>query len=120
MRNPPTLPTVPTIPQLRNSETCVKLLNLFALPVEWATCRLLRALRRKQLLFRFADRHPLKRFVFHRRTWHVIIGAIIVFAAGKIYEHTQSKEMELTCFGLHGFGAAPIIKAIADAIGMEV
>jgi hypothetical protein len=59
-----------------------------------------------------------------KNTIHIGVGIAIMLAAGTLYHNPPkilNHEMwELTAFGLHGLGAAPVLRIVADLIGFEI
>jgi hypothetical protein len=106
----------------------MKTLNLIAKPVTWVSHALVKWLHRKtrakQTLLPFARRHWLRRVTHNPRTYHVIFGSILMLVAGHLYHsppHILTSEFwEMSAFGIHGLGAAPIINLIGEAFGIDV
>lgn len=106
----------------------MKLLNIVSKPVSVASHGIVKWLHRRagarQLLLPFAHRHWMRRILHSRRTYELILGFVLMFWAGHLYHsppHFLNSEFwEMSAFGIHGLGAAPIIKMIGEAIGIDV
>lgn len=97
-------------------------LHVAALPVEWIAHHIHTGAHR-QMEFRFARSAPLFRRIFCKKTLHMVLGVFFMWLASAIYHNPPQifyKEFwELSAFGIHGVGVAPIVKVCADLLGIE-
>lgn len=103
-------------------------IRVLAKPIESLGTEIVRRLhcarRQRQLIFHFAYERRLTRLLHNKKFWHVVIGVFVMYLAGLLY-HDPPKFLfhefwELTAFGMHGLGIAPVVRVIADLVGMEV
>lgn len=72
--------------------------------------------------------HPTAKQKNHRRKIEVAIGLVLMMVGSTLAvnavswcpTHVPHPVYDMVAYGLHGFGAAPIIKTIAGVFGMEV
>lgn len=105
-----------------------KAVNLLAWPVVILANQLHRKVtRNRQFMLSFEHRTWFYRLLHNRRVYHVIVGLGLSFFAAYVYRHHPTipsvgneEFWEMTAFGLHGFGLAPIIRIVADFFRIAV
>ena len=64
--------------------------------------------------------------VLSRRAIHLIVGLIFMLVGSTLAHFAHGVEspgailLDTFAYGIHGFGLAPIVKVIADIVGLEV
>lgn len=102
----------------------MSLLKILCAPVHLLSEQCCKLAKARQPMFRFARRPWYVRVLHSKKTYHCLFGVILMGLAASLY-HDPPKFFvhefwELTAFGIHGLGIAPIVNVFAEVIGMEL